>query len=151
MDARTFRYYLWALPMVLACSAFYTVIVMVRLKELITLQDRHFYAIGLCIYAVFCFFGLRYTAPKMKTIEFGENLEGRYTSVRASRIAIVVGACIGTVLFIPVIDRTGFLSELPRWLALGGVFLVFASAVAGFSHTVDVDCEARRCVCIFAV
>jgi hypothetical protein len=122
--------------MVLACSAFYTVIVMVGLNELITLQDKHFYVVGLAVYAVFCFFGLRYTAPQLKTIEFGENPDGRYTGVWASRIAIVVGGCTGTVLFIPLIDRIGFLSELPRWLALGGLFVVFASVVAVFSHCV---------------
>ncbi|MCU1763120.1 hypothetical protein NTD84_25820 [Pseudomonas sp. 14P_8.1_Bac3] len=136
MDARTFRYYLWAWPMVLACSAFYTVIVMVGLKELITLEDTYFYAIGITLYVIFCFCGLRYYAPKMKKIEFGETLEGRYTSVRASRIAIGVGALIGTVLFIPQLDKITCLSDVPRWGAISLLFIAFAAAIAVFSHCV---------------
>lgn len=137
MDGRTLRYYLWAWPMVLACSVFYTVIVMVGLKQLITLEDRHFYATGLAIYGVFCFVGLRYYAPKMKKIEFDESLDSsRYTSVRASRIAIVVGACIGTIIFIPRIDTIQYLSDLPHWAAIGVLFLAFAGVVSVFSRFV---------------
>ncbi|MGF0237724.1 hypothetical protein ACQR3P_02380 [Rhodococcus sp. IEGM1300] len=109
---------------------------MVGLKQLITLEDRHFYATGLAIYGIFCFVGLRYYAPKMKTIEFDESLNGRYTSVRASRIAIVVGACIGTVIFIPQIDTIQYLSDLPHWAAIGVLFLAFAGVVSVFSHFV---------------
>lgn len=136
MDARTFCYYLWAWPMVFACSAFYTLIVMLGLKELTTLEDAYFNAVGLFTYGIFCFFGLRYYAPMMRKIEFDETLDGKYTSVRASIIGIVTCASIGTILSIPQIDKIQFLSDLPRWLAVGSLFIAFAAAVFVFSHYV---------------
>ncbi|MGF6488808.1 hypothetical protein [Pseudomonas frederiksbergensis] len=136
MDARTFSYYLWASPMVFACSAFYTVIVMLGLNQFITLEDTYFKAVELATYVIFCFLGLRYYAPKMKRIEFDETLDGRYTSVWASRIAIVIGASVGTIFCISFIDKIKFLKDLPHWLAVGVLFAVFAVAVFVFSYCV---------------
>ena len=53
-----------------------------------------------------------------------------------ARVGVIVGASIGTVLSVPFIDKIGFLSELPRWLAVGMLFVVFAMAVFVFSHYV---------------
>lgn len=136
MDARAFRYYLWAWPMVFASSAFYTAIVVAGLKQIFGLNDAHLKVVGLASYVVFCFLGLFYFAPKLKRIEFGETTDGRSTSVWASRVAIVIGASIGTVLSVPFIDKIGFLSELPRWLAVSTLFVAFAMAVFVFSHLV---------------
>lgn len=134
MDARTFRYYLWAWPMVIASSAFYSVILVAGLKQIFGVDDAYLKTVGLASFVVFCIVGGYCVAPRVKRIEFGE--EARYTSVWGSRVGIVVGASIGTVLCFPVIDKVGFLRELPRWLAVGALFVIFALAVVVFSHYV---------------
>ncbi|QAY94003.1 hypothetical protein CUN63_31215 [Pseudomonas sp. ACM7] len=136
MDIRTIRYYLWAWPMVFACAAFYSAILMLGLIQVITLEDTHFYAVGLAVYVIFCFLGLRYYVPRLRRIELDETLNGKYTSVQASRIAIFIGASIGTIIFIPQIDKVKFLSNLPHWGAIGALFFAFACAVFVFSHYV---------------
>lgn len=132
MDARTFRYYLWAWLMVFASSGFYSVILMAGLKQIFGVDDAYLNAVGLASFVVFCIFGVCYLAPRLKRIEFGE--EERYTSVWGSRVGIVVGASIGTVLSFPVIDKVGFLRELPHWGSVGILFIVFACPVSVFSH-----------------
>lgn len=136
MDIRTIGYYLWAWIMVFACAGFYSVILMLGLMQVITLEDTHFYAIGLAIYVVLCFLGLRYYVPRLRKMELDETLNGRYTSVRASRVGIFIGASIGTIIFIPQIDKIKFLSDLPHWGAIGVLFFAFACAVFVFSHYV---------------
>jgi len=108
MDARTFRYYLWAWPTVFASSTFYTAIVVTGLKQIFGIDDAYLKSVELATYVIFCLLGLCYFAPKLKSIEFGGTLDGRYTSIRAPRVAIFVGASIGTVLSVPVIDKVGF-------------------------------------------
>lgn len=134
MDARTFRYYLWAWPMVIASSAFYSVILVAGLKQIFDVDDAYLKATGLTSFVVFCIVGVYYVAPRVKRIEFGE--EARYTSVWGSRVGIVVGASIGTVLSFPVIDKVGFLRELPRWGSVAILFVAFTCAVSVFSHCV---------------
>jgi len=135
-DIRTIGYYLWAWIMVFACAAFYSVILMLGLMQVITLEDTQFYAVGLAVYVVFCFLGLRYYVPRLRRMELDETLNDRYTSVRASRIAIFIGASIGTIIFIPQIDKIKFLSDLPHWGAIGVLFFAFACTVFVFSHYV---------------
>jgi hypothetical protein len=77
-------------------------------------SGRHVKVVELATYVVFCFFCLRHYAPKMKRIEFDETRDGRYTSVWASRIAIFIGASVGTILCIPFIDKIKFLKDLPH-------------------------------------
>lgn len=134
MDARTLRYYLRAWPMVFASSGFYSVILVAGLKQIFGVGDAYLKTVGLASFVVFCIFGVYYLAPRLKRIEFGE--EERYTSVWGARVGVIVGASIGTVLSVPVIDKIGFLSELPRWLAVSMLFVVFAMAVFVFSHYV---------------
>lgn len=134
MDARTFRYYLWAWLMVIASSAFYSVILVAGLKQIFDVDDANLKAAGLASFVAFCILGLCYLAPRLKRIEFGE--EARYTSVWGSRVGIVIGASIGTVLSFPVIHKVGFLRELPRWGSSGVLFIAFACAVSVFSHCV---------------
>lgn len=104
------------------------------LKRIFGVDDAYLNAVGLASFVVFCILGVCYVAPKLKRIEFGE--EARYTSVWASRVGIVVGAWIGTVLSFPVIDKVGFLRELPHWLAVGLLFVAFVICVFVFSECV---------------
>ena len=53
-----------------------------------------------------------------------------------SWIAIFIGASIGTMIFIPQIDKIKFLSDLPHWGVIGVLFFAFACAVFVFSHYV---------------
>lgn len=136
VNIRTIGYYLWAWTMVLACAGFYSVILMLGVMQVITLEDTHFYAVGIAIYVVLCFLGLRYYVPRLRKMELDETLNDRHTSVRASRIGIFIGASIGTIIFIPQIDKIKFLSDLPHWGAIGVLFFTFACAVFVFSHYV---------------
>lgn len=136
MEVQKIRYYLWAWPMVFACAAFYSAIVMLGLKQLIALDDTYFNAIWLAIYVVLCFLGLRYYVPRLRKTELDDTLNGSYTSVRASRVGIFIGASIGTVVFIPQIDKIKFLSGLPNWGAVGVLFFAFVCAMFVFSHYV---------------
>ncbi|WP_460126168.1 hypothetical protein [Pseudomonas sp. S2_C03] len=134
MNARTFRYYLWAWPAVFVTSAFYSVMLVGGLKLFFGVDGVYLNVAGFGSYAVFCLLGLFYFVPRMKKDEFGESAHGQFTSVAASRVAIFVGGWIGTVLSAPVIDHVGLLSAMPRWLALSMLFAVFAIAVEIFSH-----------------
>lgn len=136
MDARTFRHCLWAVPMVLASSAFYSVMLVAGLKLIFAVDEVYLKAAGLGAFVVFCVLGGCYFAPKLKRNEFDEIPNERYTSVWGARVAIVVGAWIGTVLSVPAIDNIGFLNAMPRWVAVSALFVFFATVVFIFSHFV---------------
>ena len=136
MDKRKIRYYLWAWPMVFASAAFYTVIILVWLKQLIELEGSYLKGAGLVVYVILCFLGLRYYVPRMWENELNKGFNIQRTSVMASSVGIFIGASIGAALVIPNIDKIKYLSELPRWAALGVLFVAFACTVFVFSHYV---------------
>jgi hypothetical protein len=136
MDIRTIRYYLLAWLLVFACAAFYTVILMFGVMQVITLEDKYFNVVGISIYVVLCLLGLCYYVPMLRKTELDETLNGKYTSVRASRIAIFIFASVGTIVSMPSIDKVEFLSSLPHWGAIGVLFFAFACAMFVFSHYV---------------
>lgn len=136
MRFRVVVYYIWVSPLILACSLFYTVILMSVIRQLISLEGLYLRAAWVVTYVVICVIGFAYYAPRMRNIWLVGAMEEKYRSTFASWVGVVIGATTFTAIFIPQIEEIKFLNGVPFFLVVSFAFTFFLCVMAFFSFGV---------------
>lgn len=125
MSFSNLRYYVWICSLVLGSAGLYTLIVVGGIKQIVPLEGGGLRAAYIVTYIVISFFCLRFYVPRLRSVWLGEMMDEKYISLRGSWVGIVIGATVGTMIFLPQVKKVELLDDVPYLLSVAVMFLVF--------------------------
>ncbi|WP_223570736.1 hypothetical protein [Pseudomonas sp. BF-R-26] len=125
MNFSNFRYYVWICSLALGSAGLYTLIVVGWIKQIVPLEGGGLRAAYIVMYIIISFFCLRFYVFRLRSVWLGEMMDEKYIGLRGSWVGIVIGATVGTTIFIPQVKKIEFLDGVPYLLSVAVIFLVF--------------------------
>ncbi|WP_454876192.1 hypothetical protein [Pseudomonas farris] len=125
MNFSNFRYYVWICSLALGSAGLYTLIVVGWIKQIVPLEGGGLRAAYIVTYIIISFFCLRFYVFRLRSVWLGEMMDEKYIGLRGSWVGIVIGATVGTTIFIPQVKKIEFLDGVPYLLSVAVIFLVF--------------------------